>query len=124
MKTYIVILLLLGSVIGIDVVAQEFNIDKEIARIRKIEDPKKRVEMMNALKERLSRMNQAQREAAIAKLRRNRKTHVEQMQEHQMHHMESNQKFNQYEAGYNMDQMRNEGMDKNMERNRRQWMER
>ena len=124
MKTYIVILLLLGSVIGIDVVAQEFNIDKEIARIRKIEDPKKRVEMMNALKERLSRMNQAQREAAIAKLRRNRKTHVEQMQEHQMHHMESNQKFNQYEAEHNMDQMRNEGMDKNMERNRRQWMER
>ncbi len=47
----------------------EFDIDKQIERIRNETNTQKRVEMMNELKRRLAQMNQEQRETAIEKLR-------------------------------------------------------
>ena len=123
MKKYILAFLVFGIVISLGVEAKEVDIDKQIERIRKVKDPKKRVELMNELKQRLAQMNQAQREAAIAKLQGRRSEHVEQMQEYQMHHMEANQKFNQHEAGEEMQQhMSQEQMQQKPQSNQQEWM--
>ena len=123
MKKYIFAFFVFGIVTILGVEAQELDIDKQIERIRKVQDPKKRVELMNELKQRLAQMNQAQREAAIAKLQGRGSEHIEHMQEHQMHHMEANEKFNQQEASQQMEQhMSHEHMEQKPQNNQQEWM--
>ena len=91
MKQILSFLLLATLLFTQTAIAQEFAIDREIEAIRKVKDPKKRVEMMNALKRRLLQLNAKERERAIESLRQRRmqQKHQEHIQHKRMQNMQT-----------------------------------
>ncbi len=69
MKKFFLLFVMLFIIV---VHAEDFDIDRAIEKIQQESDPKKRVEMMNQLKEKIAKMNAEQRAKTIAKLRSKR----------------------------------------------------
>ena len=76
-RVYILSVLLLGVLC---LKAENFDVDAQIEKIKRVKDHRKRVELMNELKRHLVRMNEEQREAAIEKLRRQKERHHAELQ--------------------------------------------